>query len=137
MLVEGPGIVIGRKGNVGSVWWVEGPFFPIDTAYYVESDLPLGFLYWLLSGVDFIDSHAAVPGLSREQAIGVRVVIPPVDIVQQFDEANAALFRDIRGCRLRSNQVAAARDLLLPRLVSGQLDISDIDLGVLTPAETE
>lgn len=34
-------------------------------------------------------------------------------------------------------QLAKTRDLLLPRLVSGQLDISDIDLGVLTPAEPE
>lgn len=137
MLVEGPGIVIGRKGNVGSVWWVEGPFFPIDTTYYVESDLPLGFLYWLLSGVDFIDSHAAVPGLSREQAMSVRVVIPPADIVQRFDEANAAMFRDISGCRARSTRLATTRDLLLPRLVTGKLDISDIDLSVLTPAEAE
>lgn len=137
MLVEGPGVVIGRKGNVGSVWWVEGPFFPIDTTYYVESDLPLGFLYWLLSGVDFIDSHAAVPGLSREQAMGVRVAIPPIDIVQRFDEANSAMFSDISGCRARSAHLAATRDLLLPRLVTGQLDISDIDLGVLTPAEAE
>jgi len=137
VLVEGPGIVIGRKGNVGSVWWVEGPFFPIDTTYYVESDLPLGFLYWLLSGAEFIDSHAAVPGLSREQAMSVRVVIPPVDTVQRFDEVNAAMFSDVSGCRARSAHLAATRDLLLPRLVSGQLDISDIDLGVLTPTETE
>lgn len=137
VLVEGPGIVIGRKGNVGSVWWVEGPFFPIDTTYYVESDLPLGFLYWLLSGAEFIDSHAAVPGLSRDQAMSVRVVIPPVDIVQRFDEVNAAMFSDISGCRARSAHLAATRDLLLPRLVGGKLDISDIDLGILAPTETE
>lgn len=36
-----------------------------------------------------------------------------------------------------NRQLAATRDLLLPRLVTGKLDISDIDLGVLTPAETE
>ena len=36
-----------------------------------------------------------------------------------------------------NHQLTATRDLLLPRLVSGQLDISDLDLGVLTPAETE
>lgn len=136
-LVEGPGVVIGRKGNVGSVWWVDGPFFPIDTTYYVESDLPLSFLYWLLSDADFIDSHAAVPGLSREQAVGVRVVVPPADLVKQFDQAIAVVFRDISSCRDSNDRLAATRDLLLPRLVSGKLDISDIDLGILTPAETE
>ncbi len=36
-----------------------------------------------------------------------------------------------------NGRFVATRDLLLPRLVTGQLDISDIDLGVLTPTETE
>ena len=34
-------------------------------------------------------------------------------------------------------QLAATRDLLLPRLVTGRLDISDVDLGVLDPTEVE
>jgi type I restriction enzyme S subunit len=42
-LTNGPGIVVGRKGNVGSVFWSEKDFFVIDTAYYVESEMPLLF----------------------------------------------------------------------------------------------
>lgn len=33
-LVKGPGIVIGRKGNPGTVQWVHHDFFPIDTTFY-------------------------------------------------------------------------------------------------------
>ncbi len=36
-----------------------------------------------------------------------------------------------------NEQLAATRDLLLPRLVTGRLDISEVDLGVLTPTEVE
>jgi type I restriction enzyme S subunit len=36
-LVRGPGIIVGRKGNVGSVFWSDDDFFVIDTAYYVTS----------------------------------------------------------------------------------------------------
>ena len=50
-------------------------------------------------------------------------------LVQPWLEWSAEL---VRG----NHRLAATRDLLLPRLVSGQLDISDIDLGVLTPTET-
>ncbi|MFN9971226.1 MAG: restriction endonuclease subunit S, partial [Phycisphaerae bacterium] len=32
-LVQGPGIIVGRKGNVGSVFWCDDDFFVIDTAY--------------------------------------------------------------------------------------------------------
>jgi type I restriction enzyme S subunit len=34
-LIEGPGIIVGRKGTVGSVYWEGRNFFPIDTSYYV------------------------------------------------------------------------------------------------------
>ncbi|EQD67210.1 restriction modification system, type I, partial [mine drainage metagenome] len=40
-LVDGPGIIVGRKGNVGSVHWCNVPFFPIDTVFYIKSALPL------------------------------------------------------------------------------------------------
>ena len=68
-LVQGPGVVLGRKGNVCSVWWIDRPFFPIDTTYYVDTDMPLCLLYWQLRDMTFIDSHAAVPGLSRDYTV--------------------------------------------------------------------
>ena len=75
-LVDGPGIVVGRKGNVGATYWVDRGFFPIDTTYYVQSDRHLGLLYWQLRDLRFIDSHAAVPGLSRQQANALLLLSP-------------------------------------------------------------
>jgi type I restriction enzyme S subunit len=136
-LVEGPGIVIGRKGNVGAVWWVQGDFFPIDTTYYVESSLSLGFLYWQLRALAFIDSHAAVPGLARAQATALPLIVPARQVVGHFDRMHQFLFVAMAGLRAAIDQLAVTRDLLLPRLVTGRLDISDIDLDVLTPTEAE
>ena len=52
-LVDGPGVVIGRKGNAGTVEWAADDFFPIDTTFYVaqekEQNIPLEFLYFSLS----------------------------------------------------------------------------------------
>jgi type I restriction enzyme S subunit len=131
-LVAGPGIVVGRKGNVGSVYWSDRDFFPIDTTYYVKSDLPLRFLDQLLRTLEFIDSHAAVPGLSREQAYGIVVVEPVGNLVSHYDAVVRSLY-DLR--RTLSDQTAVlceARDLLLPRLVSGELDVSELDLDLVT-----
>jgi len=36
-LVKGPGIIIGRKGNVGSIHLTDNNFYPIDTVYFVKS----------------------------------------------------------------------------------------------------
>ncbi len=134
-LVEAPGIVLGRKGNVGSVWWIDRPFFPIDTTYFVESDLPLGLLYWQLRDMAFIDSHAAVPGLSREQAYGLPVIVPPNVLVRTFDSAHQACFGSMSGLRSTNAALAHTRDLLLPRLVTGRVDIADVDLAALLPEE--
>lgn len=134
-LVDGPGIVIGRKGNVGSIWWLDRPFFPIDTTYYVETDGPLGLLYWQLRHMTFIDSHAAVPGLSRDQAYNLRVVVPSTDIALSFDVAHRACFASIAALQRMNGGLIRTRDLLLPRLVTGRLNISDIDLGNLLAPE--
>src|SRR3989338_4239458 len=50
-LIEGSGIVVGRKGSVGRVCWSSEPFWPIDTAYYVvpNDGASLRWIYWLLS----------------------------------------------------------------------------------------
>ena len=33
---EGPGVVIGRKGTLGTVFWSEGPYWPHDTTLWVK-----------------------------------------------------------------------------------------------------
>jgi type I restriction enzyme, S subunit len=130
-LVDGPGIVVGRKGNVGSVWWSNDAFFPIDTAFYVSSELPLGFLYWQLSELNFIDAHAAVPGLSRDQAYRLPVLRPPRSLCLEFSRTHDKLFRSIAAYSTHAKALAATRDLLLPRLITGRLDTADLDLDLL------
>lgn len=78
-LVRGPGVVVGRKGNVGAAYWSEGDFYPIDTTYFVETQQDLRFIYYLLSTLTFENSHAAVPGLSRETAYAKAVLLPPLE----------------------------------------------------------
>ena len=129
-LVAGPGIVVGRKGNVGSVHWSDRDFFPIDTTYYVKSDLPLRFLDQLLRTLEFVDSHAAVPGLSRDQAYALLVARPDDHVLLRYESAVQPLY-DLRRALTEQNAVLReARDLLLPRLVSGELDVSGLDLGL-------
>ena len=126
VLVTGPGIVVGRKGNVGSVYWSDRDFFPIDTTYYVKSALPLRFLDQLLRTLKFVDSHAAVPGLSRDQAYRMVVAEPDGDLLSLYETAVRPMY-SLR--QVLSDQTAVlrdARDLLLPRLVSGELDASQL-----------
>ena len=126
-LVGGPAIVVGRKGNVGSIFWSEQDAYPIDTTYFVETSLPLRWSHQMLMTLTFIDSHAAVPGLSRDQAYSILVAVPPSDLADRYEETVKPLY-DLARCLAAQNAVLAeARDLLLPRLVSGELDVSELE----------
>lgn len=65
------------------------------------------------------------------------IVVAPESILQAFDALASPALDLILTIRKQNRDLALTRDLLLPRLVTGQLDISDIDLGVLTPSEAE
>ncbi|TCW24313.1 type I restriction modification DNA specificity protein [Dietzia cinnamea] len=131
MLVDGPAIVVGRKGNVGSVHWVDGPCWPIDTAYYVSTDLPLRFVAEQLRRSEFTNSHAAVPGLSREAAYARPFLVPPSDLLASYQTLADSFGTQAASLSWQSENLRALRDLLLPKLVTGQIDVSTLDLDVL------
>jgi type I restriction enzyme S subunit len=131
MLVDGPAIVVGRKGNVGSVHWVDGPCWPIDTAYYVSTDLPLRFVAEQLRRSEFTNSHAAVPGLSREAAYARPFLVPPSDLLASYQTLADSFGTQAATLSWQSENLRALRDLLLPKLVTGQIDVSTLDLDVL------
>ncbi len=79
--VNSQGIIIGRKGNVGSVYYSSSPFYPIDTVYYIDSlkiQGNLKFFYYFLRRIPFqkIGSDVGVPGLNRDIAYNLDIIIP-------------------------------------------------------------
>ncbi len=81
-LVNGGGVVIGRKGTVGSVTLCKSAFWAIDTAFYVP-DAPhrnLLFTYYLLKtlNLEHMNSDSAVPGLNRDNAHARSISVPPI-----------------------------------------------------------
>lgn len=129
--VDGPAIVVGRKGNVGSIHWVDGPCWPIDTAYFVQTDLPLRFVSEQLRRTAFTNSHAAVPGLSREGAYARPFLLPDVQVLDSFQALVDPLGSQATVLMSQNAKLTEVRDLLLPKLVTGQIDVSTLDLGAL------
>ncbi len=123
-LVEGPGIIVGRKGNVGSVFWCDEDFYVIDTAYFVTSSLPLRFLFYVLPTLNFINSDAAVPGLSRNQAYTLEILVPPAALLTKFCSLAETFEGQVATLQRQIQNLRKTRDLLLPRLLSGQIAIN-------------
>jgi type I restriction enzyme, S subunit len=133
-LVRGPGVVVGRKGNPGTVIWVESDFFPIDTTFYVAPAASIGdgaayFLYWSLERLDLprLSADSAVPGLNRNMAYGEQLVIPDAKMIATFDALMSPLRRRCANAARQSATLAALRDALLPKLISGELRVADAE----------
>ena len=134
-LVDGPSIIVGRKGTVGSLYWEDKAFYPIDTVFYVKPLIaPLTYCYYLLQtlGLDGMNTDAAVPGLNRENAYQLKVILPPSSLLERFDEYVSMLRRRIFTASEEISHLSSARDALLPRLMSGQLCLPEAMVKEMT-----
>jgi len=127
-LVAGPGIVVGRKGNPGIATWVPTDFFPIDTTFYVvpkSNCQSFEFLFHALRTHDLasLGADSAVPGLNRNLAYMSDQVLPPAPLLVHFERFASALSSRVNRGNDETRTLAAFRDTLLPKLISGELGI--------------
>lgn len=122
---KAPGLVTGRSGTIGQVFYVQEDFWPLNTVLWARAfprSEPL-YAYFLLRalGLEQLGSGAAVPTLNRNDIHGLQVLIPPPSLQQRFQREAGSLMAQVRVLELRARSLRRSRDLLLPRLVSGLL----------------
>ena len=90
-LVEGPCIIVGRKGSAGEVTYIESNCYPIDTTYYVklvDSDrTDLLYVYNLLKTLNLpaLRGGAGIPGLNRKDVYNShRLPLPPLEVQREI-----------------------------------------------------
>jgi type I restriction enzyme S subunit len=122
-LVFAPGIVVGRKGNVGSIYWCPKDYWPIDTVYYIDAEASNLWLYYALQHMHFISTDVAVPGLNRDFAYSRPLLVPEQRILREFLETAAPLHEQSTKLDEMNEKLRTARNLLLPRLMSGEIAV--------------
>ena len=129
--VKAPGVVTGRSGTIGDVIYVQEDFWPLNTALWAKEfpkSEPL-FAYYFLSSIDLkqFNAGAAVPTLNRNDIHGLDALIPPRYLQRKFQDVAGAMLKQARTLGLRIENLRRTRDLLLPRLLSGQIDVESLD----------
>jgi type I restriction enzyme S subunit len=122
-LVEGPTIVVGRKGNVGSIYWSPVNFWPIDTVYFIPKEQADFWLYLALPSAGFQNTDAGVPGLNRDFAYSRKLICPTPRLRRLFNEAVEPMFAQRTTLENYNQKLTQARDLLLPRLMNGEIAV--------------
>ena len=80
---DGPGIVVGRKGSIGSITWTVDDFVAIDTTYFVvpiDGKIDLRWAYYLLTREDLsrLNRATGIPGLNRDDVYTLTRLLPPL-----------------------------------------------------------
>jgi len=128
-LLRAPTVVIGRKGTVGTVTLQLQPSWVIDTAFSCSPEIPenLYFAYLALSDLKLneMNSDAAVPGLNRENVHRLGILIGTTELLRAFALMVGPLFELSFQLRGETGSLNLIRDSLLPRLISGELQIPE------------
>jgi type I restriction enzyme S subunit len=119
-LVKGPGIVVGRKGTIGALTWIDSDFWPIDTTYYVKikkNNIHLKWLFYELTHLNLARFRLAdvVPGLKRELVHSLSMPLPPFLEQQKIAMILSAIDKKLE---LERNEKAK-----LERIKQGMMDL--------------
>ncbi len=134
---KGPGVVTGRYGTIGEIYYVEQDYWPMNTALYVcnfNGNYPR-YIYYLLKLLPFdaYSGKSAVPGIDRNDLHRVAVVSPPEQeqraIAAYLDRETAKIDALIAKVQQAIETLKEYRTALISAAVTGKIDVRVIPVG--------
>ncbi len=83
-----------------------------------------------ISAIRATNANAAQPGINQKGIKGLSILVPPVSIIKKFDFIVEPYLALIIRLAKKNNALRQTRDLLLPKLISGEVDVSELDISV-------
>lgn len=131
-LYTGESVLIPRKGTLNNVMYVNEPFWSVDTMFYTEMKVPnvAKFVFHFVKAKDLASMNAgsAVPSMTTDILNALELAIPPADRLAEFESVVAPMYQAMQANSREAAKLAELRDTLLPRLMSGEIDVSDIQM---------
>ncbi len=130
-LYSKPILLTGRVGTLGSVFRIPGPCWPSDNTLVIlpHKNAAFEFLYFAMKGFDFdaLNRGSTQPLLTQADLRAQTVLMPPVVVLDVFHKHVATYFAMIDHLTNESPALAALRDALLPKLISGEIRVQDME----------
>ena len=131
-LYEKESVLIPRKGTLNNVMYVNEPFWSVDTMFYTEMKRPnvAKFVFHFVKSKDLasLNAGSAVPSMTTDILNAMELPIPDEETFTKFESIVAPLYKTMQQNTQESGKLAELRDTLLPRLMSGELDLSNTQL---------
>lgn len=126
-LFSGEAVLIPRKGSLNNIMYVDETFWTVDTMFYVTMKQPhtAVFVYFFVKAFDMYSMNigAAVPSMTTKILDAMDVVIPDKETLEKFDKCAKTYFSKIKTLQGQNERLKTARNLLLPKLMSGEVEV--------------
>ena len=126
-LFSGEAVLIPRKDSLNHIMYVNEEFWTVDIMFYATmKNLHTAlFVYFFLKGHDMYSMNigAAVPSMTIKILDAMDILIPCQDVLEQFDRIAQVYFKKIAILRKQGEKLQEARDRLLPKLMSGEIEV--------------
>ena len=137
-LFDGIYLLLGEDGTVVDdkgfpiLQYIDGKFWVNNNAHILTGKLGYSveelYLLFSLTNIKSIVTGAVQQKVSQANLKKVPAIIPPVEVLNQFDDIIQPIFAEIRNLKNENQRLSSIRDSILPKLMSGELDVSDIGL---------
>ena len=131
-LYDKESVLIPRKGTLNNVMYVNEPFWSVDTMFFTEMKLPnvAKFVFHFVKSKDLasLNAGSAVPSMTTDILNAMELHVPDADTLTKFEGIIAPMYQAMQQSVQESSKLGELRDSLLPKLMSGELDVSDLDL---------
>jgi type I restriction enzyme S subunit len=126
-LVDEPILLTGRVGTLGSVFRITTPCWPSDNTLVLRANQQAAFeyLFLQLQQIDFasLNRGSTQPLLTQTDLKGVLLLLPEPGVLERFSVFAHGLYKRVDEAVAESRTLAALRDALLPKLISGELRV--------------
>lgn len=126
-LYEKESILIPRKGTLTNLFYINKPFWSVDTMFYtkIKSEIDCKYLFYVLKSLNLSSMNvgSAVPSLTTEVLNKIEVVIPSSEVLLKFNKIISPIFKKKESNIDENKNLTQLRDCLLPKLMGGEIKI--------------
>lgn len=128
-LYNGESVLIPRKGTLDNIMYVCEKFWTVDTMFFSvpKMDYVMKYVYNYIKRFDFskMNEGTSVPSNTAARLNKMQILIPTHEVLEMYDETLCPIYNKRKMNAKESRTLSLLRDTLLPRLMSGELEVPE------------
>jgi type I restriction enzyme S subunit len=128
-LYQKESVLIPRKGTLNNVFYINEPFWSVDTMFYskMKKDNCAKYVYYIMKGINLSSMNVgtAVPSMTKIILNNIEILIPMDSTLKKFNDVLSPMFLKIKQNTNENQKLSELRDWLLPMLMNGQVRVNE------------